>query len=38
LVRHNVFYYHELMGRIRKSIEEESFDQLREEIQTTYKS
>lgn len=38
LVRHNVAYYLELMKRIRKSIEEGSFEELRKEIKATYSS
>jgi queuine tRNA-ribosyltransferase len=37
LVRHNVAYYINLMKKIQKSIEEGSFEQLREEIRELYK-
>ncbi|MDP3975546.1 MAG: tRNA guanosine(34) transglycosylase Tgt [bacterium] len=36
LVRHNVAYYLDLMRKLRESIEQESFELLRQEIRHTY--
>ncbi|MDF2378710.1 MAG: tRNA guanosine(34) transglycosylase Tgt [Candidatus Gracilibacteria bacterium] len=36
LVRHNVAYYHNLMKRVREAIEEDRFEELRQEVRETF--